>query len=105
MHRAHLSAEERRQRAQLAQLVSDGGLLRGSLVVRHRVCGRPNCHCAQGEKHVALYLTAYQDGRSRQLYIPRDKEALARQWVENFQRVRQLLEQVAETCWERLTGG
>jgi hypothetical protein len=105
MHRAHLSAEERRWRARLAQLVSERGLIRGTLTVRERVCGRPNCRCARGEKHASLYLTSKHHGQPRQLYIPREREAEAREWVENFRRVRQLLEQISELYWERLKGG
>lgn len=105
MRRADLTPAERRRRSQLARLVSYAGLLRGSLVVRQRVCGHPNCRCARGDKHRALYLTSYQEGQSRQLYIPRDKEDLAKEWVQNLQQARDLLDQLTELCWRRLKGG
>lgn len=102
MNRSHLSAEERRWRAKLAQLVSNAGLLRGSLTLRRRVCGRPNCRCTDGQTHDAWYLTTTKNGRRTQLYVPHQEEEATKQWVENFQRVRELLEKISELHWKRL---
>jgi len=38
-------------------------------VTLHRTCGKPTCHCAQGEKHPTAYLSTRQDGRTRLIYI------------------------------------
>jgi len=46
-----------------------GPLRRGSFVTLHRTCGKPNCHCAQGEKHPADYLSTRREGRTHLLYI------------------------------------
>jgi hypothetical protein len=47
-------------------------LLPGSLVLSHFRCGKPTCHCAQGEGHPAWTLTFTVHGRRRVLYIPPD---------------------------------
>ncbi|MHC4697504.1 MAG: DUF6788 family protein [Planctomycetota bacterium] len=56
--RTGMSPRERDRRSRLAQLAHGAGLLRGSLAIRERACGKSNCKCAKGEKHVSLYLVA-----------------------------------------------
>jgi hypothetical protein len=46
MNRISLSPAERNFRSRLAQLVHDNWLLRGTLSVRSRKCGKATCHCA-----------------------------------------------------------
>ncbi len=56
LHVRHLLAERR-------------PLRRGSFVTLHRTCGKPTCHCTQGEKHPTAYLSTRQEGRTRLIYI------------------------------------
>ena len=102
--RTKMSAEERRSRSRLAQVISQGGLLRGSLLVRRRVCGKPNCRCTLGREHEheSLYLVISQGGRTHQLYVPRTWEALVREWVENYQHAKELLEAVSQIHWDKV---
>lgn len=102
MKRALMAPDERDWRSRLTRLLASHGLVRGTLTVRHRVCGRPNCRCAGGQKHAALYLVSSQDGQARQIYIPREKEALARKWVENYRRARELLDRISERYLDQL---
>ena len=51
-----MTAQERQWRSKLAQIVAQQGFIRGSLLERQRVCGKPNCRCTRGHKHKALYL-------------------------------------------------
>lgn len=56
--------------------------LPGSLVMSRTRCGKPNCHCAQGQGHEAWSLTFSSGGKQRAERIPRD-------WVEEVgQRVK-----------------
>ena len=100
--RAQMSPRERELRSRLAQLINSLGLVRGSLTVREKSCGKPTCHCARGEKHRAPYLTASEEGKLRQLFIPLDLEEQARSWVDNYQRIRQLLEELSQIHWDKL---
>ncbi len=102
--RAKMSAGERHWRSQLAQLAQGAGLLRGTLALRERVCGKPNCRCAKakGKKHVSLYLVASYEGRARQLYIPKNLELQVRQWVQQYQEARSLLEDVSLLYWDKI---
>jgi hypothetical protein len=86
----------------LTQIVHKDPLMRGTLSIRKITCGKPNCRCAKGEKHIALYLTYSKGGKQHQVYIPSDMEEDARQWVRNYGKVRGLLEQITEQAWNSL---
>ena len=97
-----MSAQERELRSQLAQIVSTQGLLRGTLLVRKRKCGKPTCRCAQGEGHESLYLVISEQGRTKQLFVPKQWEPLVRQWVGQHHQARQLLEEVSRIYWDKV---
>jgi hypothetical protein len=60
--------------------------LPGSLALIHRRCGKPNCHCAQGEGHPLWLLTFMVSGKKHVQSIPPE-------WVEE---IRPLVEQGRE---------
>jgi hypothetical protein len=93
---------ERHARSRLAQLASQRGLLRGSLLVRRRVCGKAGCKCARGELHESLYLVISEGGRTCQLYVPKDWEPRVRQWVADHQHARQLMEEISRLYWNKV---
>ncbi len=100
--RSKMTPQERQLRSQLAQLVSQRGLMRGSLLVRRRVCGKEGCKCTRGQLHESLYLALSEGGRTRQLYVPRAFEARVRQWVENHRRARRLMEEISRRYWKKV---
>lgn len=101
--RARMSPQERHLRSQLVQILSGVGLLRASLNPRQKVCGKPTCRCARGERHSALYVVASEDGKPRQLFVPHSLEPQARQWVASYQRVRELLDELSRLYWDKLS--
>jgi hypothetical protein len=66
------------------QIPSDA--LPGSLALTHRRCGKPNCHCAQGEGHPLWLLTFTVGGKKHVEWIPPE-------WVDQ---IRPLVEQGRE---------
>jgi len=54
-------------------------LLPGSLCVSRTRCGKPTCHCAEGEGHPAWSLTFMANGKKRVERIPQD-------WVDDVRR-------------------
>ena len=100
--RARMSAKERRFRSQLAQLIDQRGLIRGSLLLRRRRCGKSNCKCARGDGHQSLYLVVSQAGRTRQLFVPKAYEPAVRQWVADYHRAGQLMEEISRLYWEKV---
>lgn len=99
---ALMSPRERELRSQLKQMLLAQGVIRGTLALRETTCGKANCRCKRGLKHLALYLVASEQGKLRQLFIPKSLEPQARQWVASYQRLRELLEELSQLHWERL---
>jgi hypothetical protein len=80
------SSEQRRRqelRGKLRTLVALP-LMRGSIVERVRVCGKPRCACADdpGARHPGRYLSVHLDGRTQVVHlrpadVPAVQEAIA----------------------------
>jgi hypothetical protein len=87
----------RRRQALVKQLARlEPLILRGSLIERYKRCGHPGCKCQQGQGHgPKYYLSVSQAGARPEMdYVP---EAYSRQvsdYLQNFQKVRQLLEKI-----------
>jgi len=86
----------------LAQIAHTLRFLRGTLSLRHIRCGKPNCRCARGQLHLALYLVQSHDGKPRQGYVPRGWEQRVRGAVRAHQEMQQLIEELSELEWKRL---
>ncbi|MBU4179600.1 MAG: hypothetical protein KJ625_06650 [Actinobacteria bacterium] len=102
MNRSGMTGEERESRSRIKPYIDHEEMVRGTLSIRARTCGNPNCKCARGEKHVSLYLVRSKDGKVEQLYIPKDREEPVRRWVENWHEVKANLEEISSSYWERL---
>ena len=100
--RSQLPPADRTARSRLLKLLAAGKpLARASLVTMARRCGKPGCHCAQGEKHVSLYLATRLGRQRKMLYVPPDLEKAARRLVENSKTVDGLLDQMSQAQLER----
>lgn len=103
MYKAQMTKQERESRSRLKPYISHRELLRGSLTVRKQKCGKPNCKCANSDyRHICLYLTRRKDGKIEQLFVPKEKEELVCQWVNNYQDVKKLLEKISSIYWDRV---
>ena len=89
------SWQERGWRRRVRELLREDGIMRGSVSMRLRVCGKSNCRCAQGERHEAMVLVYRRANRTTQLYVPKAWEARVRQWVKRYGEVRELLEKLS----------
>jgi hypothetical protein len=87
----------------VSRLPVTGELLRGSLLertVRHTK-GCPKC--ARGEGHQVFVVTvSYARGRVRQFSVRRERVAEVRQWLANYQKLKQAIEEVCELNHELL---
>ncbi|MBN1556216.1 MAG: hypothetical protein JXA11_15855 [Phycisphaerae bacterium] len=97
-----MSGQERSFRSKLAQLIGQKGLIRGTLLSRKRMCGKPSCRCTRGHPHESLYLVVSESGRTRQLYVPRAWEAAVRQWVRDYQQAKELMEEISRLHWDKI---
>jgi len=92
-HRQAIGARERL----LKRLPSVSEVLRGSLIERttRHTSGCPKC--ARGEGHRQTVLTiSYAGGRTRQFSIPSEQVAQVRQWLSNYQQLKERIEAVCE---------
>ena len=84
----------------LERFAIPGDLLPGSLTMSRTRCGKPTCHCAEGEGHEAWIFTFMSQGKQRVERIPREWVAEVRRRVEagrDFQNaVREVLTANAE---------
>ncbi len=100
--RSRLPAAERSRRSRLVQLVHQRRFLRGTLSVRRRKCGKPNCRCAKGQLHISLYLVQSHGGKPRQVFVPKAWEDRIRAAVADYQQMQRLIEELSEREWRRL---
>ncbi len=68
-------------------------IIKGSPISLARECGRPNCRCLKGKKHVSLYVSQSYKARTKMTYIPHRYEKAVKECVENC---RQLLKTVGK---------
>jgi hypothetical protein len=90
-------ALENRRRVLARNLPQAEQTLRGSLLERYVVCGKPNCKCARGERHgPSWYLTVtLAPGRTTGGVVPLEQLERVRGWVENYQRMKRNLEMIS----------
>ena len=77
-------------------------MIRGTLSIRERSCGKQNCRCTRGEKHASLYIVVSIDGKYKQFCVPRSLEADVRIWVAQYHRAQELIEEISKTYWQKI---
>jgi len=73
-------------------------ILRGSLLERRVFRHKAYCEkCASGDGHPLIVLAiTYPGGRTRQFSLRGDQVAQVRQWLENYKKLREALEEICE---------
>jgi hypothetical protein len=68
-------------------------MIRGSVVVQRRRCGKPACRCADGgQLHESTALSYSQDGRNRTVMLPSDEVAAVTAAVARYRSAQAQLE-------------
>ena len=65
-----------------------------------KICGKPNCKCARGEKHVVYQLSWTENGRRRSTHIRPDELDRVRAAVERYRRIRRCRTELARLATE-----
>ena len=69
-------------------------MIRGSVIVHRRRCGRPTCRCTDGvQLHASTVLSYSQDGKTRFLMLPADRIDAVRASVARYGAARAALEE------------
>lgn len=78
-------------------------VVRGSVVVHRRKCGKPNCRCADGTAlHESIVLSYSQGGKTRFLMLPLDEVGPARAATAAYHGAKARLEDEANAGLEAL---
>jgi len=101
-HRTGQSERERKARSRLHFLVRDQGLLRGSLVTQKTGCGKPNCRCSRGEKHLSTVVEQHRRGKTRMRTVRGEEVKEVELWIGNYREAKELLEELSEAHWQKL---
>jgi hypothetical protein len=102
-HRSHLPAQDRRARARLRKILGQNQpLVVGSLVETERLCGKPGCRCARGHKHKALYLGARLGRKRKMIFLPKERHAEVRRWVEDARAAQEAIDTISQAWLGRL---
>jgi len=109
-HRGHMASKERSARSRLAKLLHQYPFIKGILVTSGRTCGKPQCKCTRGEKHLSTYLSVRHEGTRKMICVPKQYEEQIRCSVKIYREAMQLMDIVSDSCLERLirskkTGG
>lgn len=69
----------------------------GTLAERGRVCGKPTCRCARGEKHPAVQLAHWAgDGKTRSQHVPYAVADTVRAGVDAWHRFQVIARELAD---------
>src|SRR6516162_3411139 len=92
-------------KSRLQQLVPAGPVLAASLNRLNKRCGQPSCSCHHGGPlHQAHHLTFKEDGKTRTLYVPQDLLEEVRTWVQEYQRLKALIQEVSQLARALIRG-
>jgi hypothetical protein len=84
----------RRKRQLLARVRLPPEGLPGSLALTHRRCGKPSCHCAEGNGHPVWSLTFMVQGRKRVERSPEEWVQGIRLRVESARKFKQAVAEI-----------
>lgn len=95
-HRGHLSEKQRKARSELTRIIRDLPFVCGSLVTLSRLCGKPGCKCARGERHVSIALSVRIQGKRKMIHVPKRLEKQVEKMVERYRQIKRLLDVVSQ---------
>ena len=80
-------------------------IMRGSIVMMDRHCGNASCRCQKGFKHRSLYVSQRYKGKTRMIYIPKRSEATVRRLINNYRKVKAVMDRISDVNITMLTKG
>ena len=108
LRRTSTLALRHRKAALLRQLAVPSDLLRGSYVERFTTCGKPNCCCAQGQRHGPFYYLVSNLATGHVLKFllkDRSQQTAVQQAIQHYQRHWEGLEELSQINAELLRRG
>lgn len=88
-----LRAKTRKLRSRMRKI---GSMMQGSVIYRQMKCGKANCRCTKGFPHLFLCVTYKEEGKTRTVYVNKNREAEALLLSKNYKQFKQLLKELTE---------
>ncbi len=73
-----------------------GPVITGSVILRHKKCGKPNCRCTRGYPHFVCEVTYKEKGKTETVYVDKKKQVQALFWLRNYKLFKKLLKEHTE---------
>lgn len=71
-------------------------LMKGSLALTYRSCGKEGCKCQRGEKHKGYFFSYRVKGKPKVIYVPERIYPEVKRLVENWLKMKRLVERLTE---------
>ncbi len=78
----------------LKSLRTNKPLLASSISEIRSKCGKPNCRCARGHKHLSHIITRRENGKTKTTYVPVDLVPEVKKWIAEYKRIKDLLHEL-----------
>ena len=88
-----LRARARRLRSQMRKIAS---MMQGSVIFRQMKCGKPNCRCTRGYPHSFLVVTYKEEGKTKTVYVNKNRQAEALLLSKNYKECKKLIKQLTK---------
>lgn len=86
---------KRQIQRRLKQLSKINPMIDGSLCQIERKCGKANCRCTRGEKHIGYILTKKISGKTKSIYIPNQMVDEVKTWIAERKRIKKLMKEIS----------
>lgn len=89
--------EKRREKKQSGLKIRGySEVVKGSLVWLKRECGKENCRCRRGKKHVSLYVSRSHKSKTQMMYIPHRYEETVIEGVKRYKAIVGMLDKISQ---------
>jgi hypothetical protein len=75
-------------------------IIQGSMVLREAKCGKANCKCNRGELHESWCITYKEKGKTRTVYVDREKIGEALLMCANYKKIKELIKELTSVNLE-----
>jgi hypothetical protein len=80
-------------------------LIRGSLVIGKKKCGRKGCSCNEGKLHRHVVISTQRGGKSHIVYVSRDNDSQAANSISAYNKAWKLIEDISRINLELFKAG
>ena len=99
--RIHIPAKIRSIYSKLHKLINQR-FIKGSFYNLKNTCGKKNCKCTRGEKHISLYIQQTIKGRKKKTLIPKSKWDEVKQMNRRYKEIQDCLEDISSYEWDHI---